>query len=380
MAIVGAITGYALCWLVVLTIGLLAVVQATAAAVGAACKTSLQGAIVRRFGMGWGMVTLLAIVAVSTLTLVADLKAGSEALDLLTGVRAEFFVLPLAIVVGLLLVTHSFERIERVLQLLPLAFAGYAASAILAHFDAEALLRGIFLPHFVPTFQNASMAVAILGTTLTIYVYVWESLEVARRRPAAASAHFYKWDAAIGMLLVGVIFLFIVVASAATLGAHHLSIATAADLARALTPLAGPWASTLFGIGLLGSAILVVPILASTNAYAIAHTFGWSGTLDSELTRAKRFYAVILASLALAAAAAFSPVSPVSLLYWASIAGGLATPVTLYFLVRIACDRVSMGPARIGRPLATSAWAVAGVVTLASAIFLATAWAARTSG
>ncbi|HEV7178707.1 MAG TPA: divalent metal cation transporter, partial [Candidatus Baltobacteraceae bacterium] len=117
LAVIGALTGYALCWVVVLAIGMLAVVQALAAAVGGACRTSLQGAIVRRFGIRWGIATLCAVAAVNLITLAADLKAGSEAMALLTGVRADVFVLPFTVAVGTLLVTHSFNRIERVLQL-----------------------------------------------------------------------------------------------------------------------------------------------------------------------------------------------------------------------------------------------------------------------
>jgi Mn2+/Fe2+ NRAMP family transporter len=368
LAVVGAATGYALLWLVLLAVGMLAIVQALAAAVGAACKSSLQGAIRQRFGRRWALVTLAAIGAVNVITLVADVKAGAESLGLLTGLHAEWFVVPFAVVVGYLLVSHSFARIERVLQLLPLAFVAYAASAFLARFDAAAALHGLLVPHV--SFQQAGMAVAIVGTMLTSYVYVWESLEIARRQPSDDAAAHYKRDAALGMLAVGAIFLFIVVASAATLGVHQLRVDTAADLARALTPLAGPWAGTLFGIGLLGSAILVVPILAGTNGYVAAQTFGWRGDLDSPLSQAKAFYAVVLGSLALGAIAALAPVSPVALLYWASVAGGVATPLTLLLLVRLASDRRAMGNARVGRPLAIAGWLVGGVTSVAATAFL----------
>lgn len=379
LAVIGATTGYTLCWLVVLSIAMLAVVQTMAAAVGAACRTSVQGALLRRFGLRWAVATLCAIVAVNTITLVADIKAGSEAVTLLTGINAAAFVLPFGVTVGLLLVTHSFKRIERILQLLPLAFLCYVASAIIAHFDAGAALRGVFVPRLTPSVREASMAVALLGTILTSYVYVWESIEVAERRPAGSWTQFYKRDAALGILIVGIIFLFIVVASAATLGKHHLVIATADDMARALTPLAGPWSGRLFGIGLLSSAILVVPILAGSNAYVFSHTLGWPGDLNCSFRKAKRFYAVILGSLLLASIAALAPLPLVGLLYWASIAGGLSTPLTLYFLVRLACDSKTMGQARIGTALASTGWIVGCVVTLAAAIFLVTASVTRTS-
>lgn len=215
-------------------------------------------------------------------------------------------------------------------------------------------------------------ALALLGTTLTSYVYIWESVEVAERRSEDASFHRFTRGAAYGMLSVGVIFVFILIASAATLGKRHQTVTTASDMAVALVPLAGPWASTLFGIGLLGSAVLAVPVLAGTTAYVAAHTFGWSAGLDRPFREAQPFYAVLLASLAVGAVAAFAPVSPVALLLWASIAGGLATPLTLAFLALIAGNRKLMGQYRMSRPLAVGAWVITGVVVAASLAFLLT--------
>ncbi|HMD02908.1 MAG TPA: divalent metal cation transporter [Candidatus Baltobacteraceae bacterium] len=370
LAVIGATTGYELCWLVVLVVPMLAVVQALAAGVGVVCKTSLQGAIRREFGLNWAIVTLCAVAAVNVMTLAADVKAGSEAISLFTHVQAGYFILPFVLVVGAMLLSHSYGKIERYLSLLPILFVCYAGSAILAHIDIKALLAGVFVPHFRVAPLYAFGALALLGTTLTSYVYIWESVEVAERRSEDASFHRFTRGAAYGMLSVGVIFVFILIASAATLGKHHQTVATANDMAAALVPLAGPWASTLFGIGLLGSAVLAVPVLAGTTAYVAAHTFGWDGSLDRSFRDAKPFYGVLLASLAVAAVAAFAPVSPVALLLWASIAGGLATPLTLAFLALIAGNRKLMGPYRMSRPLAVGAWAITGVVVAASLAFL----------
>jgi Mn2+/Fe2+ NRAMP family transporter len=377
LAVIGATTGYALCWLVVLVVPMLALVQAIAAAVGGVCRTSLQGAIRRHYGLRWALVTLCAVAAVNVMTLAADVKAGSEALALLTHAPAGIFVIPFVTVVGYLLVSHSYSRIERYLSLLPIAFLCYAVSAILARFDVPELLQGIFVPHFAFSAPFVSGAIALLGTILTSYVYIWESIEVAERRPQGDSIRVLERDAVSGMLFVGAIFLFIVVASAATLGKHHLPVETATDAAAALAPLAGPWASTLFGLGLLGSAILAVPVLASTTAYVATHTFGLAGSLDCAFGDARVFYGIVLGSLAVAAAAAFAPVSSFSMLYWASIAGGLATPLTLLFLLRIARDRTIMGRHRIGPVFAVSAWTLTGIVTVAAAVFLISTIAPR---
>ena len=367
---IGATTGYALCWLLVLVVPMMALVQALAAGAGAVCKTSLQGAIRRQYGLSWAIVTLCSIASVNIVTLAADAKAGSEAISLLTHLPAGYFIVPFIVVVGWLLVSHSYSRIERYLSLLPLVFVCYVASAILAHFDVMAFLHSVFVPQFAFSTAYTSGAIALLGTTMTSYVYFWESVEIAERRPEGASIRFFERDAVVSMLAVGVILVFIVVASAATLGKHHLPVETASDMAIALVPLAGPWASTLFGLGLLGSAILVVPILASATAYVAAHTFGWTGSLDCSFAEAKAFYGILLASLGVAGAAAFVPISSISMLYGASIAGGVATPLTLFFLVWIAGDRSVMGERRFGLPLVAAAWVVTGIVTAAGVIYL----------
>jgi Mn2+/Fe2+ NRAMP family transporter len=356
IAVIGATTIYGLAWLVVLILPMLAAVQTIAASIGAVCRTSVQGAILRQFGIGWAAVALVAVVAVNLMTLTADVEAGSEALTLLSGVRYEFFVLPFVAIVGWLLVSKSYLRIERSLSFVPLVFVSYGASAVVARSDWGAFARGVLLPQFNFSSPYATGALALLGTTLTSYVYIWESIEVSERRPELSRLGPVKADAAVGMLAAGMSFLLVLVATGGTLGAHHLPIQTAADIAAALRPLAGPWAAALFGIGLLASAMLAVPILAATTAYVATQTLGWSGSLNLTFREAPAFYGVIFGSLAFAAGFSFAGLSPISLLYWASITGGLATPLTLFFAVRVASNPAIMGPHRIGPALAVAGW------------------------
>jgi len=371
LAFVGATTGYAFCWLVVLVVPMIALVQALAARVGAVCKTSLQGAIRKNYGLRWAIVSLSAVGVVNLITLVADVRAGSEAIGLLTNAPAEAFIIPFAALVGWLLLGRSYHRVERVLSLLPLAFIAYAFSAIVAHADFGAFARSLLYPHVALSGPGLAATIAILGTTLTSYVYMWESIGVAEGRAKGRgngnAVDAFGREAIRGVLIVGVIFIFIVMANAETLGRNHLPIQTAADAARALAPVAGAWSRTLFALGLLGSAMLAVPVLASTTAYMASHTFGWSGSLDAAPRDSKAFYAVIAGSLALAAGVAFVPVALIPLLNWASMAGGLATPLTLYFLVRVAADRGIMGAHRIGTAVSAAVWTILALVTAAGA-------------
>jgi Mn2+/Fe2+ NRAMP family transporter len=352
---------------------MLALIQTIAASVGAVSQMSLQQAIARTYGRGAAIVALAAVVIIGLLTLGADIKAGAEALTLLSGLPLYYFVLPLVVVVGWLLATNSYLKIERILAFFTLVFLCYVASAICARPDWGEVLRSILIPRFNLSPVFVTGAVALLGTTLTSYEYFWESIEVAERRPALAQLRAVKADAALGMLVAGSSFLFILIASAATSGKHQVPVRTALDAAVALKPLAGSWAQILFGVGLLASATIAIPIIAATNGYVIAQTFGLRASLRLKVNDAKAFYRVIFASLAVGAVFALLPIPTIALLYWVSVAAGIATPVTLALCVLVARNPEAMGGRPIGLRLASAGWAVTAIVTLASIGFLLTA-------
>lgn len=357
-------------WLVVLLLPMLAVIQAIAASVGAVSQMNLQQAITRTYGRGPALVAAASIVAISLLTLGADVQAGAEAVTLLTGVPFYYFVLPFVAIIGWLLATKSYVKIERLLAWLTLIFLCYVASAIYARPDWGAVLRSIVVPHLELSRTVLGGAIALLGTTLTSYVYVWESIEIAERRPKNSQLGAVRADAAIGMLVAGSSFLFILVATAATLGVHHLPIQTAAQAAAALRPLAGAWDQGLFAIGLLASAAIAVPVIAATNGYVVAQTFGLRAGLTESPHDARAFYSVIFGTLALGAMIAMAPLPTISLLYWVSVAAGLLTPVTLVFTMLVAQNAEAMQGRPIGAPLAYAGWLVTSAVVLSSIGFL----------
>jgi Mn2+/Fe2+ NRAMP family transporter len=358
-----------LAWLVVLLLPMIAIVQSIAAAVGAS-QTSIQGAIRSRFGLQWALLALVAVVAVNLMTLCADIEAGAESLKLLSGLPRDLFVLPFAAVVAWLLLARSYLRIERVLSVLPFIFVCYIVSAVLARPDWGTLAHSLVAPHFEFTGPVVTGALALLGTTLTSYVYYWEQIEVSERGTVPGEARTMKADAAWGALAPGICFLFILIATAATLGKTHTAVQTASDAAVALQPLAGRWATALFAVGLLASAAIAVPVLAGTSAYVVTQTFGWRGSLNAPLQEAPIFYGVLIGSLAIAAGVALVGYSPIALLYWSSVAGGVATPLTLWLLVCVAADRQVMGRNRIGGWLAAGGGIVAAIVTAACATFI----------
>lgn len=348
---------------------MLAVVQAIAAEVAATSHMSLQRAILKSYGRGPAIVSLVSIVVICLMTLGADVQAGAEALGLLTGAPFYYFVVPFAAIVAWMLATSSYLRIERILASLTLIFLCYVASAVLAHPDWHEVFLHIVVPRFELSPPFIAGAIALLGTTLTGYVYFWESIEVAERRPALSQFKAVTSDAIIGMLVAGSSFLFILIATAATAGKHQVTVQSASDAAAALKPLAGTWDQILFGIGLLASAAIAVPVMAATNGYMIAHTFGMRGSLTLRPREAPVFYGTVFASLAIAALVGLLRIPTLALLYWVSVAAGLVTPITLALTVMVARNRAIMNGRPISAALAGAGWIVTSIVAVASIAF-----------
>ncbi|HEV2460780.1 MAG TPA: divalent metal cation transporter [Ktedonobacterales bacterium] len=174
---------------------------------------------------------------------------------------------------------------KNVLQYVLLIFLAYIVTAFLARPNWGDVLAHTLIPHLSFTPAYVAGALALIGTTLTSYAYVWETIEEGAEHPPLRRLGLVQVDAGLGMVIAGVIFWFIVIGTGATLGVHHKTVQTAQDAASALTPLAGHFASIIFGVGLLASAILALPVLAGTSAYVMAEAFGWRRSLDARFHR-----------------------------------------------------------------------------------------------
>jgi Mn2+/Fe2+ NRAMP family transporter len=240
----------------------------------------------------------------------------------------------------------------------------------MAHPQWQRVLHGTLVPHLSLDRTFSAGVIALLGTTLTAYAYVWETIEMSEERPKLMQLGLVQADAALGTVIAGIVFWFIVIATGATLGVHHEQVQTAQDAAKALEPLAGRWASLLFGIGLLGSSLIALPVLAGTSAYVAAEMFGRRKGIDAKFQQAPFFYGVVIGTLAIAAGIAFVGISPIRLLFAASIAGGLATPITLFFVLLAASSAQLMGSFRPGLWLRLAGWIVFAIVTAAAIFYL----------
>ncbi len=362
LAVIGSTTGYALGWLVLLVIPMLVIVQTIAARVGAVSRKGLEDCVRANYGRGWAFAAMLSILAVNVVTLGADLSGGAAALQVVTGADYRIFIVPFALLASGLLVFARYEQLMTVLRFLPLLFVLYVGAAFMAHPVWGDVLRATLVPHVVWNQNAIAGTIALLGTTLTSYAYVWETIEVSEERPPLRQLGLVQADAAFGVIVAGIVFWFITIATGATLGAHHQPVETAQDAARALAPIAGRYAGLVFGVALFGSALVAVPVLGGTSAYVMAEMFGWRKSLDAPFARAKPFYISLLLSIAIGTVIALLPIAPIKLLFVASIAGGIATPVTLFLLMRVGSDQRIMEGRRVRGPLAAGGWLVTLVV------------------
>jgi Mn2+/Fe2+ NRAMP family transporter len=370
LAVIGSTTTYELGWLTLLIIPMLAVVQSIAAQVGAVSKHGLEDCVRKNYGRGWALAALTALLGVNVLTLAADLEGGGAALAMLTHVRYTWWVLPLGAATVAVLIFGNFDGIQRVLRYVALLFLTYVAAAFLAHPDWHAVFLGSFVPHVSFRPETVAGALALLGTTLTAYAYVWETIEVSEQKPPLRRLGLVQVDAALGIVVAGLTFWFILVATGATLGVHHQRVDTAEQAARALAPAAGKYAALIFAIGLLGSALVALPVIAGTCAYVASEMFGWRHSLDAGFERARAFYLTLIACVAVAVAIAFAGVKPITLLFYSGIAGGLATPFTMVLLLLVARNRAVMRRQVIAPWLAVAGWCVCAVVSAATLTYL----------
>ena len=364
-AAVGAQTGYQLSWVALLVAPLLGVVLTIAAQVGTVARDDLQSLTLKRYGRGVAAVLLVSVVLVNLVTIAADLQAGAAGIGLLAGVDSRWLVAPLGAAVAGLLLVGRYGQVVAVLRYLMLGFLAFGAAAVLAHPDWPRLLHASLVPALSLSRDQVAGGLALLGTTLTSYVYVWETIGRGTEEPPDRTADARaraRAGAVAGAVFTAVILWCMLVASAATLGRHHQAVTSAQDAAGALRPLAGSAAAGLFAAGLIISAVVALPVLMATTAHVVGAHFDWRRGLSERIGRARGFYAVLLASIGLALAVSLAGIPVVGMLVVASVIGGFGTPIGLVLLLRLARDPQVMGPRPISRRLAIAGWAAAGIV------------------
>jgi Mn2+/Fe2+ NRAMP family transporter len=267
--------------------------------------------------------------------------------------------MPLGFALVALLLVGKYGEVMRTLRYLMLGFLAFGAVAFLAHPDWPLVLRNSVIP--TPPLNRAVVAgaLALIGTTLTSYVYIWETIERGvEEMPSGATLGGARIGAVIGAIFTAVVLWFVLVSSAATLGQRHKTVTSAQEAAHALRPLAGSGSAYVFAVGLIVSAVVALPVLMATTAYVVGAHFKWRRGPSEPVSRARDFYGVLAASIGLAFAVTLANVSVIGMLVIASVIGGLGTPIGLILLM-LARDGQVMGARPISSHLAIAGWAVA---------------------
>ena len=381
----GAQFGFNLLWTLLLTFPLMVSIQMVSAMIGRVTGRGLA----RNMGdvLPGGLVTVLMalLFLANTINVGADLAAMGEAAKLVTGFNQHAFTIFFALLSLGLQLFIPYRRYSRFLMVLTFSLFAYVALLFMLKLDWTEIGAGLIGLHPNLTEGAATTIVAIFGTTISPYLFFWQSaqeveevdqkpdehplVEAPREAPAAIAR--IQVDTLSGMLASNLIALAIMISTAATLHkAGVTNIETAADAAKALEPVAGHFAFGLFSIGIIGTGLLAIPVLAGSTGYAIAESRGWKTGLDNMPWQARGFYAVIGAAVLLGLGIDWSPLDPIKALYWSAVLNGVIAVPMMAAMMVVAGSKKKMGKFRAGRLLGGLGWLSTAVMAAAALTML----------
>jgi NRAMP (natural resistance-associated macrophage protein)-like metal ion transporter len=369
-ASVGADLGYRLLWILIPITISLGIVQEMCARMGAVTGKGLADLIRERFGVRWTALVMLALLIANGGVTVSEFVGIAAATELFRVPR--FFSVPIAAVaVWWLVVKGSYKRVERVFLLMSLVFLGYVISAFLAHPDWKTVAVSMIRPAFTFDFAYLFTFVAVVGTTISPYMQVYVQSSVVEKGVTVDDYRDTKIDVWSGTIFAIMVVFFIIVSTAATLHKAGVHIETAADAARALSPLASGYAEVLFGIGLFGASMLAAGVLPLATAYSISEALGFEKGVSRSFREAPIFLGIFTFLIAVGAAIAVIPDLPlIRVLLVTQVINGLLLPVILIAILRLVNNRELMG-AHVNGPIYNLlAWLTAIVVSLLSLLFI----------
>ncbi len=379
---VGSTYGLTLSWLAIYLLPMMIAVQETVARIGIVTQSGLAHVVGRRYGtrLLYPLVGLLLIA--NTVNIGADLGAMVASLQLLIPMNFIAGVIGLTIAVTALEVLVPYHRYSRILKWLTLSLLAYIVTGFVIRPDWGAVLHSLAIPHIQLNAGFLTAMVAVMGTTITPYLFFWQaSEEVEQERDegelgdlrATVLTHeirAMRKDTYAGMALANVVFLFIIVTTAFVLHENGITnVDSAQKAAAALKPLAGNFASLFFTAGILGVGLLAVPVLAGASAYAVAELFKWHEGLSRRFSAARGFYWVIIASMLAGMLLNLIGINPIKALYYAAIVNGTIAPILMFFIFQIGRDDKIMG--RFTSPRWVNIWGWVVIVLMgASAVAL----------
>ena len=362
-SILGADHGYRLLWVLALSTAALVCFHELAARTGLVTGKGLLRLVRERFGPRAAGVALTALLVANLGTLCAEFAGVAAGMQVLAGTSRYVSVPLAAAAVGALVLRGSFGRVEHVLLALSAIFVAYVVSGLLARPDWSAAARGLVVPSPPLTRDAVLVTVATVGTTLAPWGLAFIQSYVVDKRLAVADLRLERVDVVTGAVLTGVIGVFVVVACAATLHAGGRHVDGAADAAVALRPLAGNAATALFGLGLVGAALLAAAVVPLSTAYSVAEALGRPADLNDGFREAPVFYGAYCASVLLAVTLVLLPGAPlIAILFLSQALNAVLLLVILPFLRSLACDADLMGDHRLGPWDRAATAAVIGLV------------------
>jgi NRAMP (natural resistance-associated macrophage protein)-like metal ion transporter len=384
-SIAGAQMGTAMLWTALITWPFMAAVQFMCARIGMVTGMGLGDAL-RRKGPRWLLFSgACGLLIANTINVGADLSGMADAAQMLTGINSHIYVVIFGVAITYATVCFRYHQIATVMKWLAAVLFAYVITAFIARPDWSHVLRDTFIPSW-PRDHNAwQTLVAILGTTISPYLFFWQASQeveedkaMGRRllvqREGATKREIVdrKIDVGVGTFFSNFAMYFIILTTALTLHKHGITnIDTSKQAAEALRPFAGTLAYLLYTVGIIGVGFLAIPTLAGSAAYAFAETFSWKEGLDEPFRGARPFYAVLIFSMLLGIGMDFLGINPVKALFWTAVVNGVLAPFLLVGVLVVASDPKLMN----GQPSSWTARVAVGVITLvmfaaAGAMFL----------
>ncbi len=354
----GAQFGFGLLWTVVLTWPLMVAVQSVSARIGRVTGHGLAANLARVFPRPVVVVLVGLLFIANTVNIGADLAAMGAAAHLVIGHGEHVYTIAFAILSLLGVVFIPYSRYVNVLKWLTLSLLAYVGVVFAVQIDWKAVALGALVPTFDKTGEALTLIVAIFGTTISPYLFFWQSSQEVedeeadpdagplRDNPEQAPGALSRigWETWLGMGMSNLVAFFIMLTTAVTLNANgQTDIQTSAQAAEALKPIAGNFAFILFSLGIIGTGLLAVPVLAGSAAYAIGEAQGWDTGLERAPKTAMRFYGVIGLAIVLGVAVDFSPLDPIKALFWSAVLNGVITVPIVAAMMIVASSKNEMG-------------------------------------
>lgn len=381
----GAQFGYSITWTMLFTYPLMAVVQEISGRIGRTTGRGIAGNL-REHYPNWLLQALIALLLVANIINIgADIGAMGDALKLIIGGPALLYIIVFGAISITLQVFLQYKRYVSVLKWLTFSLFTYFATVMVIDVPWAEAAKGFFIPTFSTDAEFWKTVVAIFGTTISPYLFFWqasqevedlkakpkeEPLKKAPEQAEAANARI-RLDTYIGMAFSNLVALAIIITTAATLNANgNTAIESSSQAAEALKPVAGTFAFAIFALGIIGTGLLAIPVLAGSAAYALGEARRWPVGLDRKPLEARAFYLTIALATGLGVALNFTPINPIKALYWSAIINGIAAVPVMAMMMLMTARRDVMGELKIPLFMRTIGWVATGVMTAAALMMM----------